>query len=182
MQADGSNRRKYGGTGLGLALARQLAELIGGTIDFESTPGKGSRFWFDVPCAETGGVTAPSADPPRVLVLDTDMLSRTVIMSTLGKLGCVVETAGNSEEFASKCTGTRWALCLADVYLLDHTEFPRSVRTWIDSAPRIPILGLGQAGARPAGALRIDRCLAKPVTVEALKAAVAPWLAAVPPT
>jgi CheY-like chemotaxis protein len=154
---------------------------MGGTIGFESAPGKGSRFWFDVPCAEADGSMAASAGPPRVLVLDTDMLSRTVIMSTLGKLGCVVETAGNSEEFVSKCTSTRWALCLADLYLLGHTEVPTSVRTWIDSTPRIPILGLGQAGARPAGALRIDRCLAKPVTVEALKAAVAPWLVAALP-
>ncbi|MGZ8366808.1 MAG: ATP-binding protein [Nitrospira sp.] len=49
VQADGSYRRKYGGSGLGLALANQLVELMGGTIDLESQPGKGSRFWFDLP-------------------------------------------------------------------------------------------------------------------------------------
>jgi signal transduction histidine kinase len=54
VQADGSYHRKYGGTGLGLALAKQLVELMGGTIDFESRPGKGSRFWFDLPLTRVG--------------------------------------------------------------------------------------------------------------------------------
>lgn len=48
-QADVSNTRSKGGTGLGLAISRELIEAMGGTIDYDSVPGQGSRFYFDLP-------------------------------------------------------------------------------------------------------------------------------------
>jgi len=60
-QADGDIQSRYGGNGLGLAISRQLVELLGGTIGFESQPGQGTRFWFSLPLE---ACDAP-ASPPR---------------------------------------------------------------------------------------------------------------------
>jgi signal transduction histidine kinase/DNA-binding response OmpR family regulator len=92
-QADSSMTRRYGGTGLGLAICRQLTELMEGQIGVESTPGRGSVFWFEIPLDHPEPtVAAPIAirarlNQLRVLVVQQDASERQLLMSQLRSLG-----------------------------------------------------------------------------------------------
>ncbi|VVM86632.1 hybrid sensor histidine kinase/response regulator [Pseudomonas fluorescens] len=105
FQLDGSMTREYGGLGVGLAICRQLVELLGGKLTHRSEPGRGSRFQLDVefelPVVETAPICAPSRDCVRapqdctVLLVDDNSVNQLVMRGMLLKLGFRVRTADN---------------------------------------------------------------------------------------
>ncbi len=98
-QADATTTRRYGGTGLGLCISRQLVELMGGEIGCASEPGVGSRFWFTLPYEPGEGVEADllgnDLTGARVLVVDGDDADREILRSTLASWGIAPDTAGD---------------------------------------------------------------------------------------
>lgn len=83
-QVDGSNTRRHGGTGLGLAISKELTELMGGTIGVDSSPGRGSTFWAEIPMDTAASDGPPSATPEqlagrRVLIVDDNATNREIL-------------------------------------------------------------------------------------------------------
>jgi two-component system sensor histidine kinase/response regulator len=93
-QVDSSTTRKYGGTGLGLTISKQLAEIMGGQIRVESEEGKGSTFWFTAvfekqPEGKNKTVLVPKdIKGKRILIVDDNATNRYVLREQLNSWGC----------------------------------------------------------------------------------------------
>lgn len=121
-QADGSTTRKYGGTGLGTTIARQIVERMDGRIWVESVPGTGSSFHFTVALGRSAARPALAQDGARldpgartVLVADRDDASRTLVARMLERKGWRVMRASDVPGVLRALDGAR-----CDVALIDH--------------------------------------------------------------
>jgi signal transduction histidine kinase/ActR/RegA family two-component response regulator len=187
-QADGSTRRKFGGTGLGLTITSRLVTLMGGSISVDSELGKGSAFRvilrFDTaspadPPRETEPGAVTEISPMRVLLAEDNLVNQKVAARMMEKRGLVVTVVSNGREALEACERQHFDLILMDVQMpeLDGLEATRRIRARErTTGNHIPILALtahalqsDREGCLNAG---MDGYLSKPFQSEELARAV----------
>ncbi len=121
-QADSSTSRRYGGTGLGLSISRQLTEMMGGAIEVESEPDKGSRFHFHIRTKQQNEPAAKPAQPleqTTILIADDHKLARQQLEQMLTALGATVDLCSSGAEVIRQAQqraaeGTPYPLVILD--------------------------------------------------------------------
>lgn len=187
QQADGSITRKYGGTGLGLTISRQLAEMMGGTISLQSEPAKGSRFQVELPFVVSAQPSIrleekESADVSRtfkVLLAEDNEINRRTLLMALKKLGHDVDAVTNGAEAVEQARKVRYDCILMDVQMpvmggLDATRAIRELPAFQSAtSPDVHITALtahALAGDKERFvATGMSGYLAKPVRLAELK-------------
>ena len=130
-QADASTTKRYGGTGLGLAITRHFCEILGGTIDVDSTAGVGSVFTMVLPGKKPAALTVPAVtgvaqaladqaharNAPLVMVVDDDPASRQLLCMALNKEGWRVVEASGGEAAIDMARALRPAAITLDIMM-----------------------------------------------------------------
>lgn len=194
QQLDGSMTREYGGLGIGLAICRQLVDLLGADLSHESLPGKGSCFRLELPLLLPAPVTAPTAVAPRasgpawrqpqqctVLIAEDNAINQLVTRGMLLKLGYQVRTADNGAEALEVLRNETIDAILLDCQMpvMDGFATCRMLRN-LPGCKTLPVLAItahSHSGDR-------ERCLAagmsdylaKPVKFEQLRSLLHDWV------
>jgi signal transduction histidine kinase len=125
-QADSSTSRRYGGTGLGLALSRKLAEALGGTVYIESSTKEGSNFIIEVADRAVAASKASSVSDSRpqgsiagakALVVDDSQDNRELLRLFLKRHGVLTEFAANGREAVECATSKEFDVVLMDIQM-----------------------------------------------------------------
>jgi len=190
QQADSSITRRYGGLGLGLAIARRLVEMHGGSIEAESAgEQQGATFRVRLPLAPRPGVATapavpaggtqaplPALDHVRVLVVDDEPNAREVLTALLAACGAEVGSAASVREALERVESTTPDVLLTDIAMPDEDGYAliREVRSRGSRIPAIAITALASAEDRErAMAEGFDAHLTKPVDPAEVVQAVA---------
>jgi len=197
-QADNSTTRKYGGTGLGLTISKQLIELMNGEIGVESKLGKGSQFWFTLKLEK---ITVPQKDNKntrqtlneldnrikfnaRILVVEDNRVNQLVAKGILSRFGIHVDFAANGQESLTSLQQLPYDLVLMDCQMpvMDGYEASRQIRNSQSSVlnQKIPIVAMTannmQGDKEKCLQAGMNDHISKPINPAKLQEALQQWL------
>lgn len=198
-QANPDVAQRFGGTGLGLVLVKQVAKAMGGDLTVKSTAGRGASFVLTAvvepaavdrvtnPVAAKGG--APAEQPEdvrtaaprrlRILCAEDNPFGRVIINTILTQLGHTVDFVGSGEAAVEAVAGGDHDVVLMDIMLsgIDGLEATRRIRALAGAVGRLPIVGVSGRNERGekerARAAGMDDYLIKPLSPSGLAKALA---------
>ncbi|MEO0914694.1 MAG: response regulator, partial [Pseudomonadota bacterium] len=188
FQGDASVSRRYGGAGLGLAISKQLVELMGGDIGVTSEPGKGSAFRFNVlykadpaaqvPYARMAQNTVPADARLRILVAEDNETNRFHLQHLLGRAGHRVDVVENGVLAIAAAEKSQYDLILMDIFMpeMDGTMAAQTIRKMQGPSSGSPIVAItanAMVGDREHYLSKgMDEYVAKPIDPNTLFSAI----------
>lgn len=185
-QADSSTTRKFGGTGLGLTISREIAELMKGRLTLTSQPGKGTEFALHIPAQSAPTSHAEPDDEQevkitsrlRVLVVDDIATNRMVLASMLAKHDCAITEHENGASALDALQAESFDLVLSDIHMpeLDGTDLVAAIRKWekAEGRSRMPVYAITADAFREQHdtylAAGMDGVISKPFKVDEIEA------------
>ncbi len=205
-QASKAISKEFGGTGLGLAISRRLVNLMGGHVDCESTPSKGSKFWFTLnleynqssvpqpilPASKHKESNVDEVDdkdqkgiddrPVKILIAEDNIINQKVVCGILKDPKFQLTVVGNGVDALTELKTTTFDIILMDIQMpkLGGLETTQEIRKMSGTVSEIPIIAL------TANAMKTDRqqChdagmndyMAKPIKSSALISMIEKWL------